>query len=215
VRGDQRGDALGADHVAQQPHDLLASLGVQLAGRLVGQQHAGPDRQGAGDGYALLLPARQLTGPLPRVIGQPDEGQHQRHPFLAHACRHAGDAQRDPDVLRRRQHRQQAEGLEDIGHRLPPQPDAVLLAHRADIAPRHQDRTAVRGVEPADHVQQGGLAGAGPAAQRHELPLAHAERDAAQGGGRGGTAAVGAGHVPHVDHRCHAVPSALPSPFAA
>src|SRR3984957_15204464 len=33
VRRHQGGDALGADHGADQPHDLLACLGVKLAGR--------------------------------------------------------------------------------------------------------------------------------------------------------------------------------------
>jgi hypothetical protein len=105
VGGDQRGDALGADHVPQQPHDLLAGLLIQLAGRLIGQQQARPDRQRAGDGHPLLLPAGQLAGPLPRVIRQADEGQHQRHPILPLPRGDAGDPQRDPDILRRRQHR--------------------------------------------------------------------------------------------------------------
>jgi hypothetical protein len=200
------------DHVPQQPHDLLAGLLIELPGRLIGQQQPRPDRQRPGDGHPLLLPARKLTGPLPRVIGQSDQVEHPRHPLLPLPRGDPGDPQRDPDVLRRRQHRQQAERLEDVGNRLPAQPDPVVLAHRPDVSPGHPDRSAVRRVQSADHVEESGLARPGPAAQRHQLSLAHAEGDPAQRGGRRRAAAVGAGHVPHVDHGGHLAPSALSRP---
>src|SRR2546423_8750630 len=52
-------------------HDLLALLGVQVAGRLVGKDHLGVSYNGSRYAYELLLPARQLRrgeGALARYL---------------------------------------------------------------------------------------------------------------------------------------------------
>ena len=156
--GDQRGDALGADDRAEQAHDLLSGFLVELAGGLVGQEQLRPARQRAGNGDALLLAAGELAGALPRVVGEAHDRQHQGDPLLALARGDAGDSQRHADVLRRREHRQQAEGLEDIGHGLPPQPHPVPLAHDGHVLTGDPHRAAVGGVEPAHDIEQRGLA---------------------------------------------------------
>ena len=66
VGRDDRGHALGADDGPDQQHDLLAGLGVELAGRLVGEQEPRPVRERAGDRDALLLAARELVRPVLR-----------------------------------------------------------------------------------------------------------------------------------------------------
>ena len=43
--------------LAEHPHHLLAMRGVEVAGRLVGEDQLGLADQGAGDGDALLLAA--------------------------------------------------------------------------------------------------------------------------------------------------------------
>ena len=58
---------------AEQFHDLTAGAGVQVARRLVGQQHLGGIGQGAGDGYSLLLATRQLRWTVSEPIAQADE----------------------------------------------------------------------------------------------------------------------------------------------
>jgi hypothetical protein len=73
VGGEQRGHALGPDDGAEQAHDLLAGLGVQLPGGLVGQQQPGARRESTGDGHALLLAAGELARPVPGVAGQADK----------------------------------------------------------------------------------------------------------------------------------------------
>ena len=45
----------------QKLHHFLAIGGVEIAGRLVGQDQLGPRHDGAGDGDALLLAARKLA----------------------------------------------------------------------------------------------------------------------------------------------------------
>jgi hypothetical protein len=95
---------------------------------------------------------------MPGVPGETHEGQHQRYALLPLPRRDAGDPQRHADVLGGRQHRQQAERLEDVRHSLPAQPHPVTLAHRGHVLPGHAHRAAVRRVEAAHDVEQRGLA---------------------------------------------------------
>src|SRR3990167_2891931 len=61
VRDHQHGDALFGVQVPEQFHDLLAAVRVEVAGGLVGQQHLRLGDDGARDGHALLLPAREFA----------------------------------------------------------------------------------------------------------------------------------------------------------
>ena len=166
VRGHQGGDPLRAHHGEQQAHDLPPGLQVELAGRLVGDQQLRAPGQRPGDRDALLLAAGQLVRAVRGVLGEPDDRQHRRDPLLAAGRRRAGDPQRDPDVLRRRQHRDQPERLEDERDRVPAQFHPLPLGHPGDLPAGHRHGAPGRGVQAADDVQQRGLARAGPAAQR-------------------------------------------------
>ena len=53
-------DALLRIEVGEQLHDLAAACGIEIAGRLVGQQHQRIGDDGAGDCHALLLAAGQF-----------------------------------------------------------------------------------------------------------------------------------------------------------
>src|SRR5215831_1532180 len=72
---------LVADHdhgharFAQGPHDLqhrAHELGIERAGRLVEQHDARLERDGAGDGDALLLAAGELARRVAGAVGEPD-----------------------------------------------------------------------------------------------------------------------------------------------
>ncbi len=66
--GDQhQGGADLGDQLEHQVGGGLAGGGVEVAGRLVREQQRRPDRQGAGQGDALLLAPRQLV----RIVPQP------------------------------------------------------------------------------------------------------------------------------------------------
>jgi hypothetical protein len=179
VGGDQRGQPLRPHDGAQQPHDLLSGLGVELAGGLVGEQQPGPGGQRPGDRDPLLLAAGQFARPLPGVLAEADDVQHEPDAFLPFLRRHPRDPQRDPDVLRRGQDRDQAERLEDERHVAAPQQHPLVRRHPRHLAVRDPNAAAVRQVEPADDVEQRRLPRARPAAQRHELPGADRERDSA------------------------------------
>ena len=51
----------GAVDPLEQAHDALAGVGVEVAGRLVGEQHQRPVDERPGDRDALLLTAGQLV----------------------------------------------------------------------------------------------------------------------------------------------------------
>src|SRR5262249_35382811 len=63
----QRGGAVRPGGVDQRVDDRGAGLGVEIAGRLVGQQQLWTARRGAGQRHPLLLAARQLAG----IVGEP------------------------------------------------------------------------------------------------------------------------------------------------
>ena len=62
VGDDDQGDML-CDQLFEQIHHFLAGGLVEIAGRLVGQQHGGMHAGGARDRHALALPAGKLVGP--------------------------------------------------------------------------------------------------------------------------------------------------------
>ena len=61
VRHEHDGIALGVQMVEER-HDLLAGLGVEIAGRLIGEDDRRMIDQGTGDGYALALAAKSSLG---------------------------------------------------------------------------------------------------------------------------------------------------------
>ena len=70
VRDEEEGDAdVALDRLELDLH-LLAQLEVERAERLVEQQHLRPVDQGAGQGDALALPARELVGAAGAVVGE-------------------------------------------------------------------------------------------------------------------------------------------------
>jgi hypothetical protein len=115
------------------------------------------------------------------MAGHPGQRQHGRDSLPALAGPQARDTQRNPDVLRRGQHRHQPEGLEDERHLFAPQRQPLPLGHPVHLAAVHPHPPRRRVVQAADDVQQRGLAGAGSPAQGNELTAVYRERDPAQG----------------------------------
>ena len=159
-------------------HDLHAGLGIERARGLVGEQNFGVVDQGAGDGDALHLPARELIGPFVEFLAQP------------HALERLGGA---PFALFLRYARKGERQLDIAQHRLV-RDEVVRLEHKADAVvavgvpvavfevlggDALDDEVAVRVVvQPADDVQKRGLAAARLAEDGHEFLSAEAEADA-------------------------------------
>jgi hypothetical protein len=201
VRGDQHRDSLGVRQRPHQLHDLLCVDGVELAGRLVGDQQPGPVGQRPRDRHPLLLAAGQLVGALVRMLPEPDHPQQQHRPLVPLGGVGAGEPHRDGDVLSGGEDRYQGVGLEDERQRLPAQPGQLIAAETGDFRPIYLHAAGVGPVQPANNVQQGGLSRAGPPDQRGQLARPRLQRRAAQRADRGRPAAERAGQLPHRDHR--------------
>ena len=102
------------------------------------------------------------------VLGEADDRSIVATRSSRCAAADAGDAQRDPDVLGGGQHRDEPEGLEDEARPCSRRSSSAPARSCAVTSRRRPARTVplVGRVEAADDVQQRGLAGAGPAAQR-------------------------------------------------
>ena len=110
----------------QQAHDLLGVRRVQRAGRLVGQHQLALTDHRAGDRHPLPLAAGQLVGVLARAIGQAQAVQGAQPSGARLPGRGAVKLQRQGDVLRRGEPRQQVEVLEHVADRAAAQPRLVV-----------------------------------------------------------------------------------------
>jgi hypothetical protein len=111
-----------------------AGGGIEVAGRLVGQQQPRPGRKGPGDGDALLLAAGKMLGIMTESLRQADAREH----LLGVGARPAaaGQFQRQHDVFQGAERRQQLEGLEDEAQHGAAQGGACILVQAEQIAAR-------------------------------------------------------------------------------
>src|SRR5216684_6333690 len=78
--GDQDDGVAAGGELAEEIENLAAGLGVEVSGRLVGQQQRGLVDQSPGDGHALALAARQLVRLVVHPVAETDRGER----FLGH-----------------------------------------------------------------------------------------------------------------------------------
>ena len=119
---------LGLQREDQVDH-ARAGRGIEVAGRLVGEQQPRRAGEGARDRDALLLAAGELARVMRQPLREPDTPE-----VLARARRRiaiAADLQRQHHVLDRGEARQQLEGLEHEADHAPAQARARVLVERA------------------------------------------------------------------------------------
>src|SRR5690242_4483874 len=171
------------DRLAQQAHDVGAGLRVEVAGRLVGEDHGRLADEGAGDGDPLLLPAGELGGAVGAPVLEPDRLDQLVHPGLVGLP--AGDRERQDQVLLGGEDRQQVEELEDEAELVAAQLGQLAIVEAGDVDPVELDPARGRLVEASEDVHQGRLAGAGGPHDRGEAVALEAGRDAVEGVYRG------------------------------
>ncbi len=178
------GDEDGGDpglvmHPAQPVAQLLAHLGVQGAERLVQQEHARLDGQGAGQGHALLLAAGQLGRIALAQALQLDQREQFLDPLgdlgLLRPLGGRADPQAEGDVVGHGHVAEQGVVLEHHAH--PP----LARGQGQEVLAVQADRAFVGSLEPGDRPQQGGLARARGAQQGQEFAGLGAQGDALQG----------------------------------
>ena len=201
MRDHQDGDAALAVHAGQQFHDLVAALRIEIAGRLVGEQHFRIGHDGARNGDALLLPAGKFGRGVMRPVFQPDRPQRFARQRMAHRSRFAAIQQRQFDVLLRGGARQQVESLEHEAEMIAPQQRALVARQAFHVRTVEQVRARGRRVETAENVHRGGFAGTAGAHDGDELALANGQIDPAQSLERGLSVTVGLGDGGEPDQR--------------
>ena len=186
VQVHQHGQPVLAVHVAQRIHHHLGIARVERGDRLIRQDQPRLLHQGAADGDALLLPAREGLGPLQRGIGQAEAVERgQRHGPLrggeAGADQHHERAPAalvgqpaDQHVGQHVQPLHQVELLEDHGAVAPPVAQGPAV-ERGHVPPAREDAAGARRLQPVDQPQQGRFARARAADDADHLAVRHLE----------------------------------------
>jgi hypothetical protein len=192
---------------AEQVEDLATRLRIEIPGRLVGENHAGPAHQRPCDRDPLLLTARELRGPMLAAVLETDlPEQVVEEPGLRLP---APEGQRQDDVLLRSQHRQQVEELEDEADVLPAQLRDLGVAEIADPCSRNRHVALSWLVERRKEVHQRRFPGARGTHDRSQHPTLDTERDAAQRVHGRVTLAVDTAQFVRLDHRPVSSPGAI------
>ena len=168
-------------------------MAVQVAGGLVSQDDSGLGDQRPGDGHPLLLAAGEVAGIAGQLALQiqkahdlPEEGL-----VLLLAVQTDGE----DDVLIGSEVGDQVVILKDETDPLAAEDGEVLVPKVLQLEVVHLHGAAGGPVQPAQHVQQGGLAGAGGADDGHELPRLYGQGDVVQGLHQAGVLTILLGQV--------------------
>ena len=166
----------------QNLQDFRCRITVEVAGRFVGENQRGIADDGASDGYTLLLSARQLLGQVMDAILKSHELERGHHVIAALLRRHPGQQQRQLDILKRRQHRNQVESLKNIADVSVAPLGGLPIVQAKNVFTHHQQFAGTGAVNGCDHVQQGGLARSGRPHQRQELAAGDVDGDVVERG---------------------------------
>ena len=98
---------------AEQLEHLVAALGVERAGRLVGEQQRRLVGERAGDREPLPLAAREHAGRVLRLVGEAEQVEQVAGAGLGALARRARDHRGQRDVL---EHAHALEQVEELEH---------------------------------------------------------------------------------------------------
>ena len=143
------------DQLAKELEDVASCLGVEGSGRLVGEHDLGARDQRPGDRDALLLPTGKLRGAVAKAIVKSDPGRDLTHRRTARPA--PVEPQRQGDVLRHRERREQIEGLKDEADPFAPQQCQPPLAQAGQVGVAERDGARGGPVQPRRDVQERAL----------------------------------------------------------
>lgn len=147
--------------IEQQVADALAGVAVEVAGRLVGEQHVRLGGEGAGDGYPLLFATGELARRMVQALPEPDALEQFGRSLAGIPA--AIQLQGQHHVLQGIEAVEQLERLEDEAHMLGADSGALVFVQCAQAATGQGDLTAAGQVETGQQAEQGGFSGAGTA----------------------------------------------------
>ena len=157
--------------------DLFLIFGVEVAGRLVGQQYGGRVDQCAGDGYALLFAPRQFGGFMGQTVFH---GQHPEQfggPFFDFVPFASGDVARNTHVLERGKLGQQVVELEYEADLRVAEFRDVLVRQRMHGHAVDLDLAGSGPAQRAEDLQQRRFAGAARPDDRNDFPFVDRQVD--------------------------------------
>ena len=161
VADEEIGEAELAPQLGQKVEDLRLHRDVERAGRLVAHDDARAQHEGAGDGDALALAARQLGRQALAHLGatgRPAPASRRRACAISLRVDVAlGTERHGDDVAHARQRVERGEGI--LEHRLD-QPRAGAAIHVDDALALDRDVAGGRREQAQDQAGEGGLAAA-------------------------------------------------------
>ena len=172
-----------AVELGEEFHYLLAVLGVEVTGGLVGEDELGIGDDGAGDGHPLLLTSGELLWEVGGAVGDVHALEYVAYHLLALGGLDLHVDEGQLHVLEHVQLIDEVEALEYEAYVAFAVLGALFLFQRADFLA--EELVLARGgvVEEAEDVEKGGLAAAGGAHDGNELTLLDVERDVVEGYG--------------------------------
>ena len=139
--------------LVEQVHDLDTHLGVQVTGRLIGEDDVGVTYDRTGDGYTLALTAGELRREMSHTVAQADLLQHGLGQLAALRGRDLAIEQGKLHVVQHVQGIDQVEALEDETQLLVTESGQLLVAHAYRVYSVDLDRAGGRKVQQAHDVQ--------------------------------------------------------------
>ena len=156
------------DHHA---HDVDGRPGVEVAGRLVRENHFRPRDKRARDAHALLLAARHLGGLVVGALFEPHRGEHRHRRLVALRFGDPLEDHRQGDVFERGHGWQEVIGLEDKAQKPLPEDRELVFRQAGNVGLSNIYRAAGGLFKPRELVEQGGFAGTGGPDDADDLPL--------------------------------------------
>ena len=187
---DDRGPALPAERDGQVV-DLLRAHGIEAGGRLVADEQLRIEREGPGEGGALLHATAQLARIFPGMGGQSHGAQLHQH-RLVQQLTVAGDLRMmllegQRHILRHREALEQRTGLEEHAH-LPHELLALAFRKAVDVFAKDVHGARGRLLHTDEDVQQRALPAAGAAEDREDVAGEDIEAHPVEHGGAVGNA---------------------------
>ncbi len=201
LMGDEHDGDAALVQLLEQRDDLIGGAAVERAGRLVGKENVRIVGERAGDRHALLLAAGELGRLMPRALAEPDLDQARMRLVARVALVPMRVEQGEGDIVERAGARQQIEILEHEADGLVAILRERIGAHAAELVALDPERAGGRGVERADQVHEGRLAGAGMAGYGEIFAARNIDIDALQRADHAVAHPVGLGEIMRRDLR--------------
>lgn len=159
VRGNEE-CRIGLPHeVGEKREDLLASLVVQVAGRLVGEDEERVVSQGTSDGYPLLFSPGQPVRKTISSVEEADVIEHRLGPFLGGRRRVPSEFEGQEHVLDHREGRDQVKRLEDKSDMRPPKERPIRFGKLREVGPVNHHLSSRGEIDSTYEIEESTFAG--------------------------------------------------------